>query len=102
MDWNSPQTYIDIIGSEAVSIAITEDGLADSVQALESGKEVFVKPLNEEMALEDFMKRLGAFHVPHRRRGRVPPILIYRAERFVGDCIPPIARWKHLPIPIPT
>jgi ubiquinone biosynthesis protein Coq4 len=59
--WNSPQTYIDIIGSEAVSIAITEDGLADSVQTLSdaSGKEVFVKPLNEEMALEDFMNRLG-------------------------------------------
>jgi hypothetical protein len=61
LDWNSPQTYIDIIGSEAVSIAITEDGLADSVQTLSdgSGKEVFVKPLNEEMALEDFMQRLG-------------------------------------------
>jgi hypothetical protein len=101
LDWNSPQTYIDIIGSEAVSIAITEDGLADSVQALESGKEVFVKPLNEKMALEDFMKRLGLSQGPLARRG-CKPVLTYRAERFAGDCIPPITRWEYIPIPTPT
>jgi hypothetical protein len=101
LDWNSPQTYIDIIGSEAVSIATTEDGLADSVQVLESGKEIFVKPLNEEMTLEDFMKRLGLSQGPLARRG-CKPMLICRATRFAGDCISPIARWKHLPIPHPT
>jgi jumonji domain-containing protein 7 len=49
---------LDII-KEEVTIAVTEDGLADSVQTLEGGEEVFVKPLNEEMALSDFFDRLS-------------------------------------------
>jgi hypothetical protein len=58
LDWNIPETYLDII-KEEVTIAVTEDGLADSVQTLEGGEEVFVKPLNEEMALSDFFDRLS-------------------------------------------
>jgi hypothetical protein len=58
--WDLPETYDEIMGDEKVSIAVTEDGLADSVQMLEEGgEEVFVKPLNEEMAMSDFMGRLS-------------------------------------------
>jgi jumonji domain-containing protein 7 len=58
--WDLPEAYIDIMGDEKVSIAVTEDGLADSVQMLEEGgEEIFVKPLNEEMAMSDFMGRLS-------------------------------------------
>ena len=56
--WGLPQTYIDIMGDKRVSIAVTEDGLADSVQALEGGKG-FVKPLNEEMSISTFLDRLS-------------------------------------------
>lgn len=56
--WELPQTYIDIMGDRKVSIAVTEDGLADSVQAIDGGKG-FVKPLNEEMSLSTFLDRLS-------------------------------------------
>jgi len=56
--WDLPQTYIDIMGDKGVWIAVTEDGLADSVQAIEGGKG-FVKPLNEEMSLSTFLGRLS-------------------------------------------
>jgi jumonji domain-containing protein 7 len=56
--WGLPQTYIDIMGEKLVSIAVTEDGLADSVQAIE-GEKGFVKPLNEEMSLSTFLDRLS-------------------------------------------
>jgi jumonji domain-containing protein 7 len=56
--WEVPQTCIDIMGDRPVSIAVTEDGLADSVQLIEGGKG-FVKPLNEEMSLSTFLDRLS-------------------------------------------
>jgi len=56
--WELPQTYIDIMGDRKVSIAVTEDGLADSVQAID-GEKGFVKPLNEEMSLSTFLDRLS-------------------------------------------
>ena len=46
------------MGDKGVWIAVTEDGLADSVQAIEGGKG-FVKPLNEEMSLSTFLGRLS-------------------------------------------
>jgi jumonji domain-containing protein 7 len=58
--WDLPQTYTDIMGNSKVSIAITTDGLADSVQTIEGRKgKGFVKPLNEEMDLSDFLDRLS-------------------------------------------
>jgi jumonji domain-containing protein 7 len=56
--WELPQNYIDIMGDKRVSIAVTEDGLADSVQLIE-GEKGFVKPLNEEMLLSTFLDRLS-------------------------------------------
>jgi jumonji domain-containing protein 7 len=56
--WELPQTYIDIMGDKLVSIAVTQDGLADSVQAID-GEKGFVKPLNEEMSLSIFLDRLS-------------------------------------------
>jgi hypothetical protein len=46
------------MGDKRVSIAVTQDGLADSVQLIEGGKG-FVKPLNEEMSLSTFLDRLS-------------------------------------------
>jgi jumonji domain-containing protein 7 len=61
--WGLPQSYIDIMGDKRVSIAVTEDGLADSVQAINGGKG-FVKPLNEEMSLSIFLDRLSTSSHP--------------------------------------
>jgi len=47
------------MADEKVSIAITENGLADSVVKLKGGEEVFVKPLNEELSFPDFLGRLS-------------------------------------------
>ena len=47
------------MADEKVSIAITENGLADSVVKLKGGEEVFVKPLNEELSFPDFLDRLS-------------------------------------------
>jgi len=60
--WELPQTYIDIMGDKTVTIAVTKDGLADSVQVIEGGKG-FVKPLNEEMSLSIFLDRLSTLHL---------------------------------------
>ena len=62
-EWDSPGTYIDILGDGEVAIAVTEDGLADSVQSVE-GTKVFLKPLNEEMGIKTFLTKLCKHHPP--------------------------------------
>jgi len=46
------------MGDTKVSIAVTQDGLADSVQTIE-GSKGFVKPLNEEMSFSEFLNKLS-------------------------------------------
>lgn len=57
-EWSLPATYSDVLGDTEVAIAVTEDGLADSVQSVD-GKKVFLKPLNEEMGIQTFLAKLG-------------------------------------------
>jgi hypothetical protein len=52
------------MANDTVSIAITENGLADSVLKLKGGEEVFVKPLNEELTFPDFLRRLSTLVPP--------------------------------------
>jgi hypothetical protein len=59
------------MADDTVSIAITENGLADSVLKLKGGEEVFVKPLNEELSFPDFLNRLSTLFPPcHERMKR--------------------------------
>lgn len=57
-EWSIAETYTKILGDKELSIAITSDGLADSVQSVD-GSQVFLKPLNEEMAITTFLEKLG-------------------------------------------
>lgn len=61
-EWSRPETYSEILDGE-VSIAVTEDGLADSVQSVD-GSKVFLKPLNEEMGITTFLTKLGKLTYP--------------------------------------
>ncbi|BEI98855.1 hypothetical protein CcaverHIS631_0311540 [Cutaneotrichosporon cavernicola] len=58
-DWRMPATYTKLHGNMAeVTIAITDDGLADSVRTLGSGDTTFVKPLEERMSMATFLSKL--------------------------------------------
>ncbi|WOO76864.1 JmjC domain-containing protein 7 [Vanrija pseudolonga] len=58
-DWDAPATYSGIQGDKEVTIAVTDDGLADSVRVLADGSTTFVKPLDERMTMAAFLARLG-------------------------------------------
>lgn len=93
--WSDPETYIELLRDQSVSIAVTNDGLADSVQVV-NGEKVFVKPLNEEMDMPTFLSKLGAYFFCST--------LDCAESRFSGvrlrrDRLPPIARWQYLPTP---
>ncbi|EIW67694.1 hypothetical protein TREMEDRAFT_69678 [Tremella mesenterica DSM 1558] len=56
-DWTDSDTYSSTCSGE-VTIAITDDGLADSVRVDEDGLGMFVKPLEEKMPMSTFLTRL--------------------------------------------
>ncbi|KAL1413179.1 hypothetical protein Q8F55_000929 [Vanrija albida] len=58
-DWDAPATYATIQGDAEVTIAVTDDGLADSVRLLPDGTSTFVKPLDARMRMAAFLARLG-------------------------------------------
>lgn len=85
--WDA-ESLVNLVGGRQLSIAITDDGLADSVRQLnlceggnnggealvdadstlqenghlfENEREIFVKPLTEKMSLADFLDRLRTF-----------------------------------------
>ncbi|ORX37288.1 cupin-like domain-domain-containing protein [Kockovaella imperatae] len=63
-DWGEPQTHKSIFhedGNEAsrtCSIAVTDDGLADSVRRPAEGRSTFVKPLEARMTMVDFLSQI--------------------------------------------
>jgi len=90
--WDLPETYIHIMGDKRVSIAVTTDGLADAVQSI-GGSKGFVKPLNEDMSLSDFLDRLSTSQL----------LLLEwcaddRRSRLGRDRVPTIARWEYLQV----
>ncbi|OCF37197.1 hypothetical protein I316_01104 [Kwoniella heveanensis BCC8398] len=58
-DWTTPEIYERIGGKDKVTVAITDDGLADSVRTLADGSTTFVKALDERMSIPDLISRLG-------------------------------------------
>lgn len=57
-DWNIAETYTKIQADKPVTIAVTDDGLADSVRVLPDGGTSFTKPCDEQMTMSTFLKRL--------------------------------------------
>ncbi|GFZ45061.1 hypothetical protein JCM24511_02787 [Saitozyma sp. JCM 24511] len=57
-DWDAPETYERVAGDRVVTIAITDDGLADSVRVSEDGSTMFVKALDEQLQMATFLARL--------------------------------------------
>ncbi|CAD6563911.1 MAG: hypothetical protein TREMPRED_002371 [Tremellales sp. Tagirdzhanova-0007] len=57
-DWTRGETYSSISGSRPISIAVTDDGLADSVREVDNGTRVFLKPLEETMTMSAFLDGL--------------------------------------------
>ncbi|KAK8858712.1 hypothetical protein IAR55_002941 [Kwoniella newhampshirensis] len=58
-DWSRPETYEQISGNRSVTVAVTDDGLADSVRTLPDGTTTFVKPFEERMTIPSLISRLG-------------------------------------------
>ncbi|KAK4687834.1 peptidyl-lysine (3S)-dioxygenase / protease, partial [Tremellales sp. Uapishka_1] len=57
VDWDDADTYGT---NQEITVAITDDGLADSVRHLDTGSTSFVKPLEEILMFSDFSARLRA------------------------------------------
>ncbi|WVF68961.1 hypothetical protein IAT40_003735 [Kwoniella sp. CBS 6097] len=58
-DWTQPAIHEDLGGEEKLTVAITDDGLADSVRTLPDGSTTFVKALDMKMTIPDLVSRLG-------------------------------------------
>nr|XP_019045472.1 hypothetical protein I302_05862 [Kwoniella bestiolae CBS 10118]OCF24402.1 hypothetical protein I302_05862 [Kwoniella bestiolae CBS 10118] len=58
-DWTKPDIYQRISGDRGVTVAITDDGLADSVRELEDGTTTFVKAFDDKMTTSSLISRLG-------------------------------------------
>nr|XP_018262200.1 uncharacterized protein I303_05216 [Kwoniella dejecticola CBS 10117]OBR84358.1 hypothetical protein I303_05216 [Kwoniella dejecticola CBS 10117] len=58
-DWTKAETYENVSSDQQVTVAITDDGLADSVRQLEDGSTTFVKALDEKMTISDLISNLG-------------------------------------------
>ncbi|WVR06473.1 hypothetical protein IAU60_003504 [Kwoniella sp. DSM 27419] len=58
-DWRKPDIYSDTCGSTEVTVAITDDGLADSVRGLPGGGTTFVKAFEDKMTISELISKLG-------------------------------------------
>ncbi|WWD18607.1 hypothetical protein CI109_103060 [Kwoniella shandongensis] len=58
-DWSQPEVYKQLSENKPVTVAVTDDGLADSVRTLPNRSTTFVKPLEEKMTISDLISRLG-------------------------------------------
>ncbi|WWC88527.1 uncharacterized protein L201_003438 [Kwoniella dendrophila CBS 6074] len=58
-DWSKPEIYKEISRDKEVTVAITDDGLADSVRELEDGSTTFVKAYDGKMTILALISRLG-------------------------------------------
>ncbi|OXG42832.1 hypothetical protein C359_02159 [Cryptococcus neoformans Bt120] len=58
-DWSRAETYKEISGSRRVTVAVTDDGLADSVRERHDGRKTFVKALETKMTMSQLTEKLG-------------------------------------------
>ncbi|ODN81845.1 hypothetical protein L202_02206 [Cryptococcus amylolentus CBS 6039] len=58
-DWSKSKVYEDVAGDKKVTVAVTDDGWADSVRTLPNGRKTFVKALDAKMTIKDLVSRLG-------------------------------------------
>nr|ODN89836.1 hypothetical protein L204_06113 [Cryptococcus depauperatus CBS 7855] len=58
-DWSRAETYQAIEGSREVTIAVTDNGLADSVRTFSDGTTTFVKPFETKMTIAELIEKLG-------------------------------------------
>ncbi|KAK6908025.1 hypothetical protein I203_102026 [Kwoniella mangroviensis CBS 8507] len=57
-DWTQPEIYQEISGERKVTVAITDDGLADSVREMEDGSTTFVKAFDDKMTISTLISHL--------------------------------------------
>ncbi|WWC70906.1 uncharacterized protein I206_104858 [Kwoniella pini CBS 10737] len=58
-DWTKTEIYESISGNNEVTVAITDDGLADSVRELGDGSTTFVKALDVKMTMSNLISKLS-------------------------------------------
>ncbi|WVQ85080.1 hypothetical protein IAT38_007244 [Cryptococcus sp. DSM 104549] len=58
-DWRKPEVYAEVAGDKPMTVAITDDGLADSVRTLDDGSATFVKPHDTQMSIPDLLGKLN-------------------------------------------
>ncbi|ODO09988.1 hypothetical protein I350_02212 [Cryptococcus amylolentus CBS 6273] len=66
-DWSKSKVYEDVAGDKKVTVAVTDDGWADSVRTLPNGRKTFVKALDAKMTIKDLVSRLGKSPIWNRK-----------------------------------
>ncbi|WRT67922.1 uncharacterized protein IL334_004896 [Kwoniella shivajii] len=57
-DWSRSAVYETLSENRKITVAVTDDGLADSVRELDDGTSTFVKPFGEKTTISELISRL--------------------------------------------